>query len=148
MAQGPILTRAQRRRTQIRLAQRAYRLRKETTISSLRTRVAELETAIDGMQSTFMELRASTQGLIKADEHEMAKALNALTDRFLALASAAHRSEAGESLGEEDHGDDRSRRDPDERPKSRDDGGPTSGGGAGNPSGQVQTTWGDRKSVV
>lgn len=45
----------QRRRTQIRLAQRAYRQRKETTISGLNNRVASLEKTIEDMQKTFLE---------------------------------------------------------------------------------------------
>ncbi|KAI9842066.1 MAG: hypothetical protein M1837_007491 [Sclerophora amabilis] len=43
-----------RRRTQIRLAQRAYRHRKETTISALKTRVALLENTIQEMHKTFL----------------------------------------------------------------------------------------------
>ncbi|KAK5142939.1 hypothetical protein LTR04_002057, partial [Oleoguttula sp. CCFEE 6159] len=46
-------TAADRRRTQIRLAQRAYRQRKETTISSLKRRVSELQNTISEMNGTF-----------------------------------------------------------------------------------------------
>ncbi|MCJ1468702.1 hypothetical protein MMC07_007332 [Pseudocyphellaria aurata] len=48
-------TAAERRRTQIRLAQRAYRQRKETTISALNRRVATLEQTIERMNRTFLD---------------------------------------------------------------------------------------------
>ncbi|KAH8692436.1 hypothetical protein BGW36DRAFT_387634 [Talaromyces proteolyticus] len=44
---------AERRRTQIRLAQRAYRSRKEATISSLNGRVAELDAAIEDVHRSL-----------------------------------------------------------------------------------------------
>ncbi|KAI9806541.1 MAG: hypothetical protein M1833_003728 [Piccolia ochrophora] len=43
----------ERRRTQIRLAQRAYRYRKETTISTLQDRVHTLEDTVDTMHQKF-----------------------------------------------------------------------------------------------
>ena len=46
-------TPAERRRTQIRLAQRAYRQRKETTISGLSARVSSLEQTIQDMHNIF-----------------------------------------------------------------------------------------------
>ena len=46
-------TAADRRRTQIRLAQRAYRQRKETTISGLNKRVISLEQTIQDMHTVF-----------------------------------------------------------------------------------------------
>lgn len=45
----------QRRRTQIRLAQRAYRLRKETTITSLKQQTATLTSIINDMHAAFFE---------------------------------------------------------------------------------------------
>lgn len=48
-------TAAERRRTQIRLAQRAYRQRKETTISALNKRVSALEHTIEKMNRTFLD---------------------------------------------------------------------------------------------
>jgi len=44
---------ADKRRSQIRLAQRAYRQRKEDTISELRQQVAELQSTIQSMNKTF-----------------------------------------------------------------------------------------------
>ncbi|KAI9682344.1 MAG: hypothetical protein M1817_000398, partial [Caeruleum heppii] len=54
-----------RRRTQIRLAQRAYRLRKETTISELKKRVDGLEAVIDDMKQSFLAFHhlAVTSGI-------------------------------------------------------------------------------------
>jgi hypothetical protein len=49
-------TAADRRRTQIRLAQRAYRHRKETTISALKKRVGNLEKTIQTMNNTYTQL--------------------------------------------------------------------------------------------
>ncbi|CAK1357369.1 unnamed protein product [Cercospora beticola] len=48
---------ADRRRTQIRMAQRAYRQRKETTLEGLRKRVSELTNTIELMNKTFMDHR-------------------------------------------------------------------------------------------
>ncbi|KAF2719824.1 hypothetical protein K431DRAFT_104983 [Polychaeton citri CBS 116435] len=47
---------ADRRRTQIRLAQRAYRQRKENALDDLQGRVAELTNTIEQMQQAFFEL--------------------------------------------------------------------------------------------
>ncbi|KAM5466253.1 hypothetical protein MauCBS54593_005988 [Microsporum audouinii] len=52
----PDKTAAERRRTQIRLAQRAYRMRKETAISSLSQRVTELETNMQEMREAILAL--------------------------------------------------------------------------------------------
>lgn len=52
----------QRRRTQIRLAQRAYRSRKEATISSLNKKLSELETAIRDMNTTVGNFRDELNG--------------------------------------------------------------------------------------
>lgn len=93
------------------------------------------------MQNTFMELRASAQECIqKNDEVRMGEVVNTLTERFLALAKGALRSDGGESLGEEDHTDEHSRGGRSERPKSRDDEGPTSGGNTGK--NMSPPTWG------
>lgn len=49
-------TAADRRRTQIRLAQRAYRHRKETTISALKKKVGDLEKTIQTMNNAYTQL--------------------------------------------------------------------------------------------
>ncbi|KAK5688391.1 hypothetical protein LTS10_000369 [Elasticomyces elasticus] len=48
---------ADRRRTQIRMAQRAYRQRKESTLEDLRKRVSELTNTLELMNKAFTELR-------------------------------------------------------------------------------------------
>ncbi|KAM3425510.1 hypothetical protein BST61_g7458 [Cercospora zeina] len=48
---------ADRRRTQIRMAQRAYRQRKESTLEELRKRVSELTNTMELMNKTFMDHR-------------------------------------------------------------------------------------------
>lgn len=48
---------ADRRRTQIRMAQRAYRQRKESTLDELRKRVSDHINTIELMNKTFMDCR-------------------------------------------------------------------------------------------
>ncbi|KAI9764866.1 MAG: hypothetical protein M1840_008012 [Geoglossum simile] len=81
----------QRRRTQIRLAQRAYRLRKETTISSLKERVSELQSAIDGVNQSFLKFNdnAMSSGIIQA-RPDLARDLRETTEQFLKLARMAN----------------------------------------------------------
>ncbi|KFY72456.1 hypothetical protein V499_07415 [Pseudogymnoascus sp. VKM F-103] len=83
-------TAADRRRTQIRLAQRAYRHRKETTISSLESQVEKLQSTAEAMNSAFLGLYdfASSQGLLQR-EPEFARQLQATTQRVLELSKAA-----------------------------------------------------------
>lgn len=125
---------ADRRRTQIRLAQRAYRLRKETTITTLRTRVTELENIIEGMQNTFFELHESSTECMRKLENRneresFGETMRSLTERFIALVKAV---EPGESLGEEGTTDGRSQGGRADEPRSRDDEAPSSGGSSGN----------------
>ncbi|KAI9737313.1 MAG: hypothetical protein M1818_005846 [Claussenomyces sp. TS43310] len=81
---------ADRRRTQIRMAQRAYRNRKETTIASLEKQVQDLRGTNEQMTNIFMNLYdfAMQRGLATR-EPEVAKHLQSTTQQFLALASAA-----------------------------------------------------------
>lgn len=80
-------TAADRRRTQIRLAQRAYRHRKETTISSLEKQVQELRGTNEEMNNIFLSLYdfAISRGLLQR-EPEFGQQLQSTTERFLALA--------------------------------------------------------------
>ncbi|KAF3934164.1 hypothetical protein ABW20_dc0103398 [Dactylellina cionopaga] len=97
-------TAAERRRTQIRLAQRAYRQRKETTIASLKTRVEDLETTIETMLNTFFEIHDS------AIEHKLVEAhpqfgqtLRGATEKILALSKEIGTSAtAGDEAGDQD----------------------------------------------
>ncbi|KAF7959193.1 hypothetical protein EAE96_002708 [Botrytis aclada] len=80
-------TAADRRRTQIRMAQRAYRHRKETTISSLEMQVQELRGTNEEMNNIFINLYdfAISRGLLQR-EPEFGRQLQSSTQRFLALA--------------------------------------------------------------
>ncbi|KAJ8069809.1 hypothetical protein OCU04_000224 [Sclerotinia nivalis] len=95
-------TAADRRRTQIRLAQRAYRHRKETTISSLEKQVQELRGTNEEMNNIFLNLYdfAISRGLLQR-EPEFGQQLQSTTERFLALAkqnaSDDHLRDDGES---------------------------------------------------
>lgn len=81
---------AQRRRTQIRMAQRAYRHRKESTISSLEKKVQGLTANNEEMSSIFINLYdfAVSKGLLQR-EPEFGQQLQASTEKFLALAKAS-----------------------------------------------------------
>jgi len=83
-------TAADRRRTQIRLAQRAYRHRKETTISALKKRVSELERTIEKMNKSFLEFHdnAINSGLVLS-KPSLARQLKATTAEFVSLAKLA-----------------------------------------------------------
>lgn len=103
----------------------------------MRNRVNELETAIDGMQTTFLELHDSAMNCLSKNQDIAAVSfgnnLKDLTERFLGLAKGALGSSEGaesadedaegESINEEENGNSRSK-----RRRSRDDGGPGSGG--------------------
>ncbi|KAF2713637.1 hypothetical protein K504DRAFT_370138 [Pleomassaria siparia CBS 279.74] len=83
-------TAADRRRTQIRLAQRAYRQRKETTISSLKQENARLQSIVEQMNTYFLRFNDSALklGLLQwnpALGHE----LKHVTETFVALAKSA-----------------------------------------------------------
>src|SRR6266536_374836 len=84
-----LLTFVQRRRTQIRMAQRAYRHRKETTISSLEKQVQDLRGTNEEMGNIFISLYdfAVGKGLLQR-EPEFGQQLQSTTERFLALAKA------------------------------------------------------------
>lgn len=64
----PVLTCQQRRRTQIRLAQRAYRDRKESAITNLEREVDSLKTTNDQMTQAYQDVfdYAATNGLLDA----------------------------------------------------------------------------------
>jgi hypothetical protein len=91
------LTLPQRRRTQIRLAQRAYRQRKETTISSLTNQSTQLHSIIEQMNKTFVRLHDSTlkSGLLQLNP-SLARELKHATETFTTLAKAANEIEAGD----------------------------------------------------
>ncbi|KAK0832199.1 hypothetical protein LTR73_002486 [Friedmanniomyces endolithicus] len=77
---------ADRRRTQVRMAQRAYRQRKEGTLDELRNRVSELTDTMELMNKTFVELRDHLSG--SADELQLEQ-LRDTSCRFEALMESA-----------------------------------------------------------
>ncbi|GAB1315604.1 hypothetical protein MFIFM68171_05814 [Madurella fahalii] len=84
-------TAADRRRTQIRLAQRAYRNRKETTIQTLEKRVQQLKEINEEMSNTFMQLHdfAVSAGLLEQIP-AFGDQLRLTTEKFLTLARLAN----------------------------------------------------------
>ncbi|KAM0498388.1 hypothetical protein D7B24_008210 [Verticillium nonalfalfae] len=79
-----------RRRTQIRLAQRAYRNRKETAIQTLEKQVEELKQNNEQMSNAFMRLYdyAVADGLLESLP-EFGRQLQATTETFLAIARSS-----------------------------------------------------------
>ncbi|KAL1647758.1 hypothetical protein SLS58_002559 [Diplodia intermedia] len=83
-------TAADRRRTQIRLAQRAYRQRKEMTISSLQKQVEQLQSVIDGMNNSFLHFndQAMASDIFALRPH-LASELRSTTEAFVNLSKTA-----------------------------------------------------------
>ena len=102
-------TAADRRRTQIRLAQRAYRHRKETTISALKKKVADLENTIVTLNNTYTELHDNLidSGLFNS-KPALAQQLEATAEQFATLARVATDSE---NEDEDNHSNQRPRSD-------------------------------------
>lgn len=84
-------TAADRRRTQIRLAQRAYRHRKETTISGLKQKVAELQSTIEQMNTTFLALHDNLMdsGLFSAGNTGLKNHIESVMSQFDRLSKDA-----------------------------------------------------------
>lgn len=83
-------TAADRRRTQIRLAQRAYRHRKETTISALKGKVLDLQNTIEQMNRTFLTLHDNmVDAGILASHYSLGRQLQAATEEFILLSKIA-----------------------------------------------------------
>ncbi|CAG8920265.1 unnamed protein product [Penicillium salamii] len=80
----------ERRRQQLRLAQQAYRKRKETTIGNLQSRVQELETGVENLSNAFLSFSSLflEQELLSQHPH-IASALQDITHQCVALAKAA-----------------------------------------------------------
>lgn len=148
------LTLVQRRRTQIRLAQRAYRQRKETTISQLRERVNELEDAVETMKDIFLRVQSTSLDCVNkpyAIDRQRQEFLNdeiqRMRKQFLSVAQRSLKPKATGSDGESREGEDERER-PDDAPtplrrrrRSGDDDG-TGGSGYSNSSPTHSQTWG------
>ncbi|KAF3038213.1 hypothetical protein E8E11_004973 [Didymella keratinophila] len=84
-------TAADRRRTQIRLAQRAYRQRKETTIISLKQQGTQLHAVINEMNRTFLRFHDSiVQSGVLHLKPELARDLKQATETFTNCVTAAN----------------------------------------------------------
>lgn len=83
-------TAADRRRTQIRLAQRAYRQRKENTIASLQDQVSRMQSTIEDMNKAFLTLNGKLVGsnLLRVDPG-LARDLRDATQQFISLTKAS-----------------------------------------------------------
>ncbi|KIW08544.1 uncharacterized protein PV09_00512 [Verruconis gallopava] len=94
-------TAADRRRTQIRLAQRAYRQRKESTIANLKEQVTTLRSTIEEMENIFLAYndRAVASGMLQKAP-ELAKDLKAATEAFIQLAKKTHATDDAEDRSE------------------------------------------------
>ncbi|TAQ85600.1 hypothetical protein B7494_g6079 [Chlorociboria aeruginascens] len=111
-------TPADRRRTQIRMAQRAYRHRKETTISSLEKQVQALKDTNEEMSNIFISLHdfALENGLLSR-EPEFVQQLRSTTERILALAKSSTIDDSlkddenqGEEAAKQEHAEEGSER--------------------------------------
>ncbi|KAI4648057.1 hypothetical protein J4E93_004468 [Alternaria ventricosa] len=91
--------------TQIRLAQRAYRQRKETTIASLKSQSTQLHSIIEQMNKAFLKLNESTikSGLLQLNP-TLAQEFKLVTETFASLTKTANE---GQYEGDEDgeHGE-------------------------------------------
>lgn len=81
---------ADRRRTQIRLAQRAYRHRKETTIAALNQKVTDLQNTIEQMNKTFLNFHDNVvdAGILNS-HYSLGRQLQAATEEFVQLSKIA-----------------------------------------------------------
>jgi hypothetical protein len=97
------------------MAQRAYRHRKETTITSLEKQVQELRGTNEEMSNIFISLYdfAASKGLLQR-EPEFGQQLQSATERFLALA----KSTANDDADDENHVDEHKKQDSKSEPQS------------------------------
>ncbi|QKX54993.1 uncharacterized protein TRUGW13939_02083 [Talaromyces rugulosus] len=100
---------AERRRTQIRLAQRAYRSRKEATISSLNDRVSEIDSAVESMARSFASFHDKLINSELLESHpDLLRSLRGVAGKTVSLAQLSKREAifSGEMSREEaEHGD-------------------------------------------
>ncbi|GIK05182.1 hypothetical protein Aspvir_009285 [Aspergillus viridinutans] len=81
-------TPAERRRAQVRLAQRAYRSRQEATLSQLKNRITEMESVIDTMTEAFLAFSDSLmQSGVLNTSPVIAQSLQQVTAKYVALSS-------------------------------------------------------------
>ncbi|RLM01915.1 hypothetical protein CFD26_108023 [Aspergillus turcosus] len=81
----------ERRRMQIRLAQRAYRSRKEASVSSLQSRVLKLETAVEQISASFLSFSDElVQSEVLASDPRLTGRLRDTVQLCLSLAKGAN----------------------------------------------------------
>ncbi|OQE47288.1 hypothetical protein PENCOP_c001G08118 [Penicillium coprophilum] len=89
----------ERRRKQLRLAQQAYRKRKETTIGNLQNRVNELETGIENISHSFLSFsNLLIEDQILSQYPHIASALQNITQQCVSLAKAGSDETTEEAL--------------------------------------------------
>ncbi|GKZ69451.1 hypothetical protein AnigIFM50267_004660 [Aspergillus niger] len=77
----------QRRRRQLRVAQEAYRRRKETTIANLQSRVQELESGIEELSESFLSFsNLLFEAGILQNQPRVTAALQKITQQYVSLA--------------------------------------------------------------
>ncbi|CRG91513.1 hypothetical protein PISL3812_08562 [Talaromyces islandicus] len=99
---------AERRRTQIRLAQRAYRSRKEATISSLNDRVSEIDSAVEAMARSFASFHDKLINSELLESHpDLLRSLRSVAGKTASLAQLSKREAifSGKMSREEAAGD-------------------------------------------
>ncbi|KAI9726665.1 MAG: hypothetical protein M1834_008978 [Cirrosporium novae-zelandiae] len=98
---------AERRRTQIRLAQRAYRMRKESTITTLKQRVSDLEKTIEEMNQSFLQFNDTLFGSSAINNQpDLARQLHTTTEHFLQLARIVESDSESDYIQEGEKEDD------------------------------------------
>ncbi|KAH1278605.1 hypothetical protein KXW98_005123 [Aspergillus fumigatus] len=81
-------TPAERRRAQVRLAQRAYRSRQEATMVQLKNRIAEMESVIETMTEAFLAFSDTLmQSGVLNGSPDIAQSLKEVTAKYVTLSS-------------------------------------------------------------
>jgi len=94
----------ERRRGQMRQAQRNYRLRREATIAALEKRNQLLEKVVDGMTNAFMGLQEAAMQTSLDGDPEVAEQVRISTEEFLQWAREAQGPEDRVDAHEEQNG--------------------------------------------
>lgn len=88
----------QRRRRQLRLAQRAYRSRRQNTINILQKRVDVLESEVGGISRSFLDFsNLLLQTRVLKQHPQVARGLRNITQQCVELAQVVYDSETGRS---------------------------------------------------
>ncbi|GFF35801.1 hypothetical protein IFM46972_04676 [Aspergillus udagawae] len=93
----------QRRRAQIRLAQRAYRSRQEATLSQLKNRITEMESVIETMTEAFLAFSDTLlQSGVLNTTPDIAQSLQEVTAKYVALSSQITETTDGDGVTPQD----------------------------------------------